>query len=171
MPQINQLPTRKLQAGDLLPFFSSANGDAAKTSMTAIAALVAELNAHSPEASQTRFGLAVQPANELDYSEAETGFWLILAIAGSGTLELRLPSVTDLSEGTEIRVAVIGTGITQTTWLSTDATFDSAIPVELQNDHRFTIKYTAVEQKWYLVGAAAEMFMPENPFPPNPPSP
>jgi len=41
----------------------------------------------------------------------------------------------------------------------------------LQNDHRFTIKYTAVEQKWYLVSTAAEMFMPENPFPSPSPSP
>lgn len=171
MPQINQLPTRKLKAGDLLPFFSSANGDAAKTSMSEIAALVAELNAQSPQAAQTRFGLAVQPANELDYSNAKTGFWLVLAIAGGGTLELRLPSVTDLAEGTEVRVSVIGTGIATTTWLSTDATFDSMIPVELQNDHRFTIKYTAVEQKWYLVSTAAEMFMPENPFPPDNPIP
>jgi hypothetical protein len=76
MPTINQLTAvDAVQAGDLIPIFSQANGDARKTSLTTLAAFIKTLIT-STDDKQTQY--LRQPALALLFKEPALAFGLFL---------------------------------------------------------------------------------------------
>lgn len=164
MAQINQLPTRTLQAGDVFPFFSSNNGDAAKAPMTALAALVQSINESGVIAESTRFAALREAAQVIDVSDATNSIWLIINSDGDYTATIKLPEANQSLDKKEVSILISGGDITTVTMQSFGATFAGDLPTALLDGERYTLKYESVMKTWYLVNTAAPMHMPANPY-------
>lgn len=153
MPQINQLPTRTVSAGDLIPFYSSNNGDAAKMSVTALAAEIADINSTGSASFATQ------------YESVETGFtvsvdsdtedtWLILTIsAESDAGAIVLPSANNAAHGVKVKISIYGFNTGAVSVASTGAT------IYMQNNDALTLnkgsvvefQYDSIGKIWYVV--------------------
>lgn len=164
MAQINQLPTRVLKAGDVFPFFSSNNGDAAKASMTALAALIAEINPTETDNEVTLFAALRGNGQTVDLSETvDKNIWLIIDSDGDYTATIKLPSADVVSDRMEVCMVINGGDISAVTMQATGATFFGDLPTAFMQKERYRIKYDAVMKTWYLISTAVQ-YMPANPY-------
>lgn len=149
MTTINQLSsTDTLNASDLLPIFSTANGDARKASITVLAAFIQTLLAKpgslqtqyaSPNA--TGFTVAIAPA-----VEGASMFLLLTPVAGYAAGTISLPSAP--SDGQEVLV----TCTQAVTALTVNGGTINGAPAALTANGFFRLRYDGVNKSWYRVG-------------------
>ncbi len=152
MPEINQLPTRRLTAGDTFPFFSTNNGDAAKASFTALATLMSQLMGTDANA-QT-----VTQYESPDYTDftatieaTDSNTWLIITPTGSYSCEVVLPSAAAAFDGMEIIV----TNGSDVYALSLSYSSSGAAVINPEDQYgpgsAATFRYEAVTKRWYQI--------------------
>ncbi len=152
MPQINQLPTRTVSAGDLIPFYSSNNGDAAKMSVTALAAEIADINGTRSASFATQYESVVDGFT-VSIDSTTTDTWLILSPAVNNDAgAIVLPSSSNALHGIAVKISVYDkhTGILTVT--STGATV--YIPEACNSIHNggsLTLQYDSIGKIWYVV--------------------
>jgi hypothetical protein len=150
MPQINQLPTRTPVAGDLVPFFSSNNGDAAKTSFTAIATLMTQLMGVSGGGGFiTQYSQPTATAFTVTVGGIGQSAWLIITptTAGfSGTITF--PDVSTVADQQELIIST--TNDVLLTYVATGMTVFGA-PAALAAGSSAVFKYNLVSKFWYCV--------------------
>ncbi len=154
MPQINQLPTRTPTAGDTVPFYSSNNGDAAKTSFTAISTLISQLMGVSGGGGFiTQYSSPTADTFTITVGGVGQSTWLIITPTAAdldGTITL--PALSTLADQQELLVvstmpitfALDGNGAT---------VFEA--PIGLGTGSSFRLKYDSVMQRWYNASGAA----------------
>ena len=156
MTQINNLPTRKLSAGDVFPFFSTNNGDAAKSSMTALAKLIGEL-----------LGISNSPAFVSQYAApSDNDFEITINSTDASTWLIIMPTVDSLSGGTIVLPAVDSVDDGQELMIvsNMDIAFtidanDASVSYEttgLQSGGSLRIKFDAVMKRWYFISLFRE---------------
>lgn len=150
MPQINQLPTRTPVAGDTVPFYSSNNGDAAKTSFTAISTLMSSLLGLSSGASSVTQYKAMTASTTATISSNTANTWLILTPDTTGwTLTLTIPDVADATDMMEITIST-SNSLTVTMVIG-DATFYGTYNGTLATNSSITIKYDSPSASWHII--------------------
>jgi hypothetical protein len=149
MAQINQLPTRTLSAGDVVPFFSSNNGDAAKASFTSIAALISDILGLDSAAAQVTQYESPENAATVVITEKSAPTWLILTPVDTGnSITITLPSSSEAANQMQITVST-DTAIT-ISYSSTGATVVYSEPL-LGVGGGMTMKYDSVAKRWYQI--------------------
>jgi hypothetical protein len=151
MPTINQLTAvDAVQAGDLIPIFSQANGDARKTSLTTLAAFIQTLIT-STDNKQTQY--SAPSATGFSVAVVGTGLsiWLVLTpLAGYAAGTIVLPPVAGVLDKQEILVNTTQ-AITALTINANGATIVGA-PTTLAAGGFFRLRFDAVLDTWYRVG-------------------
>jgi len=151
MPQINQLPTRTPTAGDLVAFFSTNNGDAAKTSFTAIATLMSQLMGVSGGGGFiTQYSSPVATDFEITVGGIGQSTWLIVTPTTAGFEgEIVMPLAATVADQQEL--------IVNTTQDITTITFDDngatvyGAPSSMQAGDSFVLKFDLVMKFWYCI--------------------
>jgi len=150
MPQINQLPTRTPTAGDLVAFFSTNNGDAAKTSFTAIATLMTQLMGVSGGGGFiTQYSQPTATAFTVVVGGIGQSTWLIVtptAAGFSGTITF--PDVSTVADQQELIIST--TNDVLLTYVATSMTVFGA-PAALAAGSSAVFKYNLVSKFWYCV--------------------
>ena len=150
MPQINQLPTRTPTAGDLVAFFSTNNGDAAKTSFTAIATLMTQLMGVSGGGGFiTQYSQPTATAFTVTVGGVGQSAWLVLTPTTAGfTGTITLPDVATVVDQQEF--SVVTTNAVSLTYSASGMTVYGA-PTDLAAGGSFTLRYDLVSKFWYCV--------------------
>ena len=153
MPQINQLPTRTPVAGDTVPFYSSNNGDAAKTSFTAIATLMTQLMGVSGGGGFiTQYSQPTATAFTVTVGGIGQSTWLIVtptAAGFSGTITF--PDVSTVADQQELIIST--TNDISLTYVATGMTVFGA-PATLAAGSSLVLKYDLVSKFWYCVSGS-----------------
>lgn len=156
MTQINNLPTRKLTAGDVFPFFSTNNGDAAKASMTTLAKLIGQL-----------LGISNSPAFVSQYAAPSANdFEITVNSTSASTWLIITPTVVALNGGTIVLPAVDSVGDGQELMIVSNMDiaftidpYGASISYEttgLQIGGSLRIKFDAVMKRWYFISLFRE---------------
>ncbi len=158
MAQINQLPTRTIAAGDVVPFFSTTNGDAAKTSFTSIAALISDILGLDSAAQQVTQFESPGDAFTITITEQTASTWLVITPVAAGyTGAIVLPASTSAADQMEI---VISSDASVTlTFSSTGASVISPV-YGLATGGSVTFKYESVLKRWYQIASIFETAAP-----------
>jgi len=151
MPTINQLTAvDSVQASDLLPIFSQANGDARKTSLTTLAAFIQTLIT-STDDKRTQYAAPNATGFSVQINNDALSVWLVLTpVAGYAAGTLVLPAVALCVDKQEILV--------NTTQLVTALTINgngatvSGAPTTLAAGSFFRLRFDGVTDTWYRVG-------------------
>jgi len=151
MPQINQLPTRTPVAGDTVPFYSSNNGDAAKTSFTAISTLMSSLMGVSGGGG---FITQYSSPTATDFTVSIGGIgqstWLILTpLDDDYDGEIVMPLAATVADQQELLVNV--TQDTGTITFDGNGATVYGAPSSMQAGDSFMLKFDLVMQFWYCV--------------------
>lgn len=145
MTYINQLSTAApLNASDQVPLYSSPNGDARKTSLTALAAFLQTLLA-APGVPATQYASPNATGFTVTIAPASTGasVWLLLTpVAGYAAGTIVLPAGVD---GQEVRVSCTQAVTTLTV---SGGTINGA-PTTLAANGFFSLRYDGVNASWY----------------------
>lgn len=151
MTAINQLASiDTLQAGDLLPVFSSGNGDTRKASMTTLATFIQSFltapgafmtQYASPNA--TAFNVLIAPV-----TEGESVYLLLTPTAGFAAGTITLPVIP--SDGQELLVNCTQS-VTTLTVAGNGYTVNGA-PTTLAANAFFRLRYNGVNASWYRIG-------------------
>ena len=151
MPTINQLTAvDAVQAGDLLPIFSQANGDARKTSLTTLAAFIQTLIT-STDNKQTQYNAPSATGFSVQVVGTGLSIWLVLTpLAGYAAGTLVLPPVAGVLDKQEILVNSSQL-ITALTINANGATIVGA-PTTLVAGGFFRLRFDGVLDTWYRVG-------------------
>jgi len=146
MANINQLSTiSTLQGGDLIPVWSTNNGDSRKASMTALAAYM-QSALTLPGALATQYSAPSTTGFSVTISSGDT--WLVLTPTGtlsSGAIVLPT-GATDKS--------IVSVNCTQivTSLSVTSGNTVTGAPTALAVNDFFTMRYDAATAAWYRVG-------------------
>lgn len=158
MPQINQLPTRTPVAGDTVPFYSSNNGDAAKTSFTAIATLMTQLMGVSGGGGFiTQYSQPTATAFTVVVGGIGQSTWLIVtptAAGFSGTITF--PDVSTVADQQELIIST--TNDVLLTYVATGMTVFGA-PATLTAGSSAVFKYNLVSKFWYCISGSSNSNM------------
>ena len=151
MPTINQLTAvDAVQAGDLIPIFSQANGDARKTSLTTLAAFIQTLIT-STDNKQTQYNAPSATGFSVQVVGTGLSIWLVLTpLAGYAAGTLVLPPVAGVLDKQEILVNTTQ-AITALTVNANGATIVGA-PTTLAAGGFFRLRFDGVLDTWYRVG-------------------
>lgn len=152
MTQINNLPTRKLTAGDVFPFFSTNNGDAAKASMTALSKLISELIGISGGGGFiTQYSSPTETVFTVVVGGIGQSTWLIITPTDSGfSGQITLPDVSTVADQQEL--LVVTTNDIELTYSASGMTVFGA-PSLLFAGGSLRLKYDAVMKRWYCVSS------------------
>ena len=152
MAQINQLPTistSELSGSDLLPVYSSVNGDARKLSLSALVAYFQSVF------TRTDYITTVNtPGDGFNITIEQDGQprWLLLrptSALATGTVVL--PSPTVAADGQEVLVTTT-LQIASFTVDGNGATAVFGAPSVLAAEDKFTLRYNAQSKSWYAIG-------------------
>lgn len=156
MPQINQLPTRTPVAGDLVPFFSSNNGDAAKTSFTAIATLMTQLMGVSGGGGFiTQYSAPIATDFTVTVGGVGQSTWLIITPTTTGFEgTITFPDVATVADQQELIVST--TNDIGLTYVATGMTVFGA-PATLLAGNSLVFKYDLVSKFWYCVSGNTDV--------------
>ena len=151
MATINQLTAvDAVQAGDLLPIFSQANGDTRKTSLTTLAAFIQTLIT-STDNKQTQYAAPAATGFSVQVQGTGLSIWLVLTpIAGYAAGTLVFPPVAGVLDKQEIIVNSTQ-AITALTINANGATIVGA-PTTLTAGGFFRFRFDGVTDTWYRVG-------------------
>ena len=149
MPTINQLSAvTSVVASDLLPLYSSANGDARKASMSVVLDFI-EANFGSPEFT-TIINAPTSSGFNILLAAATSNLWLIINPTGpflAGTITL--PPVASCYDGQQI-IVVCSQSITTLTLAGNGATLVGA-PTALGTGGFFALRFNDLQDAWYCV--------------------
>lgn len=149
MPTINQLSAvTAVTASDILPIYSSANGDARKASMTTVLAFI-ESNFASPEFSTVITAPTTSGFN-IQLASSTSNIWAIINPTGAfaaGTITL--PPVADCFDGQQI-IVTCTQAITALTVAGNGAAVNGA-PSSLAVNGFFALRFNTLQQDWYCV--------------------
>jgi hypothetical protein len=149
MPTINQLSAvTSVVASDLLPLYSSANGDARKASMSVVLDFI-EANFGSPEFTTIINAPTLSGFNIL-LAAATSNLWLIINPTGpfaAGTITL--PPVASCYDGQQI-IVVCSQSITTLTLAGNGATIVGT-PGALGTGGFFALRFNTLQSAWYCV--------------------
>jgi hypothetical protein len=153
MSTINQLTAvNAVVASDLVPIYSSANGDARKASMSVIAAYIQTLltaaglfmtQYAAPAA--TAFNTLITPA-----TDGESVYLLLTPTGTFATGTITLPAKALCQDGQELLVSCTQI-VTALTVAGNGATVNGA-PTSLAANGFFNLRYDGVFGAWYRVG-------------------
>lgn len=153
MTTINRLSiANPLQQSDQIPVYSSANGDARKTSITELAALLQTLLA-SGDSKSTQYsapnasGFNVQIAPDI---EGGSVFLLLTPAAGYAAGTITLPAEATCADKQELLVTCTQ-AVTALTVTGNGATVNGA-PTTLAANGFFRLRFDGVLRAWYRVG-------------------
>lgn len=149
MADINRYSTAdQLQNGDLLPIWSTNNGDTRKTSLSALRSFFfgSEMGKPTQYAAPSATGFTVTVSER---NGRET--WLVLTpVAGYAAGSIALPAAVDSLHGQEI-VVNCTQSVTNLTVTSSGGTVTGA-PTSLSANSFFRVRFDAVTSTWYRVG-------------------
>lgn len=151
MSTINNLPTRTPQAGDLLPFYSSGNGDAAKMSLTALSTLMASLLGTSYPLNVTQYK-TITGNDGVTITSSTANTWLIVTPTNVETtpdLTVTFPSYDAVTDMTEITVSV--SDDVSLIVSATGATFYSGTTISMTPDAAVKFRFDKVNTAWHRV--------------------
>lgn len=163
MSQINQLSqATEVQGGDLLPLFSTNNGDARKMSITLLLAymqanLTFTSSDYMPEyitqySAPSATGFSVTISNGDASTPQNDNVHLILTpVAGYAAGTIVLPISTGLVDKQQVLVNCTQS-VTTLTINKNGATALTGAPTTLAANAYFTLKYDAATSTWYRVG-------------------
>jgi hypothetical protein len=154
MPEINQLSAvSALAAGDQLPVYSSAHGDARKASLTTLLAyLQANLDFTVGAPFITQYSAPSATGFSVAIEDGPSNIHLILTpVAGYADGTIVLPSVGNAVDGQMILVNCTQ-AVTTLVVDGNGATAVTGEPAALTANAFFTLKYDAPTSSWYRVG-------------------
>lgn len=146
-----------LAAADNLPLYSSANGDARRTSLTTLLDFVETNISVNGTSFDTQYsapaaGNTVQVGSSSDDADGSENVWLILTPAGTlATLTIKLPLSTDAVHGQEILINCTQI-VTTLSWDVNGANDIVGEPTTLAANGFLRLKYDSVTTNWYRVG-------------------
>ncbi len=148
MTTINQLTTRTPSASDLFAFFSSANGDAAKASLSALAAVLAPLLT-VPDDKVTQYASPNATGFTVSITDDQQSYWLLLTpLAGYAAGTVVLPaSPVDRQE-----VLLSSTQAVTALAVSGNGKTVNGAPATLAANAFFRLRFDGVNSSWYRVG-------------------
>ena len=151
MPTINQLSAiNSVSSGDLIPVYSSTNGDARKASMSVISDYVASQITASDDmitqyAGPNATGFSVQVVNDA------LSIWLILTpLAAYAAGTLILPSVSNCAD--RQRILVNSTQAVTALTVNGNGSTVVGAPTTLAANAFFRLRFDRVMLTWYRVG-------------------
>jgi len=151
MPEINQLSAvDSVAAGDQIPIYCAANGDARKASMTALAAFMQDQITSTDDkltqyAAPSASGFSVQIHDDAD------SVWLVLTpVAGYAAGTIVLPAVANCADKQEA-VVNCTQAVTTLTVSGNGATVTGA-PATLAANAFFRLRFDGVTHTWYRIG-------------------
>lgn len=151
MPTINQLnAVDSLSASDLVPVYSSNNGDARKASLSVIAAYVQSTITVADD-KVTQYAAPSATAFTVQVNDDNQNVWLVLTPTGSfaaGTI--KLPSLANTIDRQEVLVNCTQ-AVTALTVNGNGANVTGA-PTTLAANAFFTLRFETVTDTWYRVG-------------------
>lgn len=150
MPTINQLNSiTTLSGGDLLPVYSSGNGDARKVSVDALSQHVGA-SVSFVDAVQTQYK-APTTGQTVTLDSVQGALWLILTpAAGLAALTLLLPPSDQCLDHQEVTVNSTQAVTTLTT--SGNGAAIVGAPTTLAANAFFRLRFDLVMQTWYRIG-------------------
>lgn len=151
MAEINQLSTASpLSLNDLLVVFSTANGDARKSSITTLLQLLQD-NLTTADNKVTQYAAPSASGFTVTLTDNSASKWLILTpTAGFAAGTIKLPALASASDKQEVLVNCTQ-AITALTIDGNDATVTGA-PTALAANDFFRLRFDAVADVWYRVG-------------------
>lgn len=154
MPTINQLTQLdEVSSGDLLPVFSSANGDARALAISLLVTyLQAQLTSaggfmtqyYAPNASG--FSVTINPAED-----GQNVYLLMTPLAGYAAGTITLPELAECVDGQEILVTSTQS-VTALTVAGNGATAVNGAPTALTANGFFRLRFDQPSQSWYRIG-------------------
>lgn len=154
MSTINQLSAvDQLSVSDLLPVFSTQNGDARKASLAVLAAFI-QSQLKEPNGLQTQyfapnatgFAVTVAPAED-----GESVFLLMTPTADFAAGTITLPPLASCADGQEVLVSSTH-AVTTLTVAGNGATAVNGAPSTLTANGFFRLRYDGIAQSWYRIG-------------------
>ena len=151
MPTINQLSAvQAVAAGDLLPIYSQANGDARKAAISVIAAYIQSLLT-AVDDKQTQYAAPSATGFTVLITDSALSIWLVLTpVAGYAAGTIKLPLLANCVDKQEILVNTTQ-AVTTLTIDGNGATVTGA-PTGLAANAFFRLRFEAVTGTWYRVG-------------------
>ena len=151
MPTINQLSaTDSLSPGDLLPVYSSSNGDARKAAMSVLLSYI-EQNISSPLSFVTQHAAPSATGFSVEVEGSENVWLLLIPAAGYAAGTIVLPAVGGAQDGQEV-VVNSTQAVTTLTVDGNGAAGVSGAPTALLATGFFRMRYDAITKTWYRIG-------------------
>jgi hypothetical protein len=153
MPTINALTAvDTVAAGDAIPVYSSANGDARKASVTVLQSYM-QSALTLPSAMDTQYASPSATGFTVAITDSSASTWLILTpTAGFAAGTLTLPASTNAVDKQELLVNCTQ-AVTTLTVSGNGATVTGA-PTTLAANAAFRLRYNASNTTWYRVSQA-----------------
>lgn len=153
MPTINQLSAvTSLSVSDLLPVYSSQNGDARKASLGVLLDWI-EASWKSPDMTRVTASPSVNGTTIALPTTASSIFLLVTPTAGFASLAITLPLSTSLADG-QIVTVYTTQSVGALTLNLNGATAALGTPVALAANSSFTLRYDATSKSWYAIARA-----------------
>ena len=154
MSTINQLSAASaVVAADLVPIYSSTNGDARKASMSVIAAYIQTLLT-AAGSEQTQYFSPNASAFAVTVSPTTIGggvYLLMTPTAGFAAGTITLPPKADCKDGQQVLVSCTQ-AVTALTVSGNGATAVNGAPTALTANAFFRLRYDAISASWFRVG-------------------
>ncbi len=152
MATINQLSAvDEVVASDLVPIYSSSNGDARKASMAVLAAYIKNLMTSSDDM-VTQYNSPAATGFTATINNGSDSIWLLLTpLAGYAAGTIVLPAVANCVDRQELLVNTTQ-AVTTLTINGNGATAVVGAPTTLAANAFFRLRFDAVQKSWYRVG-------------------
>lgn len=152
MPTINQLSAvDALAAGDLVPVYSQANGDARKSSLTVLAAFIQSLLT-AVDDKVTQYAAPSATAFTVTIPDTDESVWLVLTpVADYANGTIVLPSAANAADKQEVLVNSTH-AITGALAITSAGGTVTGAPATITANAFFRLRFEAVTKTWYRVG-------------------
>lgn len=155
MSTINQLSAvTQLSVSDLIPIFSTQNGDARKASIGALAAAIQALLTAPANSMATQYFAPNATGFAVTISPLENGenvYLLMTPTADFAAGTITLPPLANCADGQEVLVSSTH-AVTTLTVAGNGATAVNGAPTALTANGFFRLRYDGVSQSWYRIG-------------------
>jgi hypothetical protein len=155
MTTINQLSAvDTLSAADLVPIYSSTNGDARKASMAVLAAFIQSLLNEAAGGFETQYSAPAATGFSVTVDPSVDGgsvYLLLTPLAGYAAGTIVLPAIADCADGQEVLVSCTQ-AVTTLTVSGNGATAVNGAPTALAANGFFRLRYNGVLLSWYRIG-------------------
>ena len=151
MPTINQLSRAdEVTAGDLVPVYSQANGDARAAAISVLAAYIQTLITANDD-KVTQYAAPSATGFTVTITDSDESVWLILTpVAGYAAGTIALPSAAESVDKQEVLVNT--TQAVTTLTVSCSGGTVTGAPTTLAANAFFRMRFDGVTSTWYRVG-------------------